>query len=156
MSRVTTDLTVRKTVTVPLPLHEAFDLFTAGISTWWPTQTHGIHDEIERVVVDPREAEVYEVAADGRRTRWAAVRAYDRPHRLLLEWHVNTPAPPYTEVEIRFTADGDGTRVDLEHRGWERLAGRGAERAASYEGGWAAVLSRFTDAASRPISLLHE
>ena len=32
-----------------------------------------------------------------------------------------------TEVEVRFTPDGDGTRVDLEHRNWERGRGRSCD-----------------------------
>ena len=46
---------------------------------------------------------------------------------------------------MRFTADGSGTRVDLEHRHWERLGAAGAEARASYggENGWEMVIGRY-------------
>jgi uncharacterized protein YndB with AHSA1/START domain len=49
-------------------------------------------------------------------------------------------------VEVRFTPEDGGTRVDLEHRGWER-AGAAAEKAApQYGGGWDLVLARYAAA----------
>jgi uncharacterized protein YndB with AHSA1/START domain len=47
---------------------------------------------------------------------------------------------------MRFTPEGDGTRFDFEHRGWEIL-GDDAERAAGqYSGGWVGVLGRYEQA----------
>ena len=54
------------------------------------------------------------------------------------------------EVEVRFTPDGSGTSVDLEHRGWARLGADAAEARRSYEGGWRAVLgTHFAQACQR-------
>ena len=50
---------------------------------------------------------------------------------------------------MRFTSQGDGTLVELEHRGWERL-GDWAEKVRplyASEGGWTMVLGRFRTAA---------
>jgi hypothetical protein len=47
---------------------------------------------------------------------------------------------------VRFTADGDGTRVDLEHRGWERAGAAAANVAPRYSGGWDLVLARYAAA----------
>ncbi len=147
MQVVTNDLTVRKQVTVPLSQQQAFALFTERIGEWWPTRTHALAEDAS-VVFEPRHGgAVYEVAPDGTRAEWARVTAYDPPRRFVLEWRVSTPSPPYTEVEVRFAADGDATRVELEHRGWERLAERGHERAASYDTGWDAVLGHYVAAA---------
>ena len=52
---------------------------------------------------------------------------------------------------MRFTPEGDGTRVDLEHRGWERYpAELGPDTRASYASadGWERVLSTYVAAAS--------
>jgi hypothetical protein len=54
-----------------------------------------------------------------------------------------------TEVEVTFTADGDGTRVDLEHRDLERM-GEKAEamrETVSGPGGWPALLQLFANEA---------
>ena len=51
---------------------------------------------------------------------------------------------------MRFTPEGGGTRVDLEHRGWERLGADADETRASYgsENGWNMVMERYAAAAS--------
>ena len=59
---------------------------------------------------------------------------------LTIAWKVDPEAAAPTEVEVRFTPDGDGTRVVLEHRHWERL-GEGAAGAGRYDGGWVMVLA---------------
>ena len=42
-----------------------------------------------------------------------------------------------TELEVRFSRGGDGTRVDLEHRGWEIFGGaRAQETRDNYDNGW--------------------
>ena len=75
---------------------------------------------------------------------WGRVLAWDPPNVLTLEWSVNqTDDEPPTELEVRFTAEGDGTRVDLEHRGWERLSVNGDERRADYDNGWPGVLDAY-------------
>ena len=48
---------------------------------------------------------------------------------------------------VRFTAEGDGTRVDVRHYGWEKLAERIDEVVASYDEGWDAVIARYVEAA---------
>jgi uncharacterized protein YndB with AHSA1/START domain len=57
-----------------------------------------------------------------------------------MSWHPGRPLAVAQEVEVRFTPEGDGTRVDLEHRGWETLGVEAADARASYEGGWRTVL----------------
>jgi hypothetical protein len=37
----------------------------------------------------------------------------------------------------------DHTRVELEHRGWERLGAQGRESRAGYDSGWPGVLESF-------------
>jgi hypothetical protein len=44
---------------------------------------------------------------------------------------------------VRFAPEGEGTRVELEHRGWEKS---GAGERSSYDGGWEYVLRKFAEA----------
>jgi len=76
------------------------------------------------------------------------VLAWEPPARFVIDWHVN-PTSPSTELEVRFVPEGEGTRVELEHRGWEAYGDEGADRAASYNSGWDLVLKPFIAAASR-------
>ncbi len=50
-------------------------------------------------------------------------------------------------VQWYLVPDGAGTRVELEHRGFERLGERGEVARASYDGGWPTVLGRFVEQA---------
>jgi uncharacterized protein YndB with AHSA1/START domain len=136
------DVPVRMTVTVERPPLEAFHVFTSGIARWWPLRSHSVaRAHAVSCVIEPRTGgAVYEVQDDGQRHAWGRVLAWDPPERLLLSWHPGRPAAVAQEVEVRFTAEGSGTRVDLEHRGWARLGADAAEARRSYEGGWQVVL----------------
>jgi uncharacterized protein YndB with AHSA1/START domain len=72
------------------------------------------------------------------------------PTRFVLAWKPNDSSRPPTEVEVRFTPEGGGTLVELEHRGWERLGEIAAEARQTYGGGWVRVLSRFRDVVDAP------
>ena len=134
---------IRKAVTVPLPVEKAFNLFTSGIDTWWPYESHSIGGEkTESAVFDVDAKRVYERHADGSEHDWADIVAWEPPSRFLLNWRVN-PARPGTELEVRFTPEGDATRVELEHRGWENC---GPEDRSSYDAGWDVVLGKLVDA----------
>ena len=149
MSASTTDLTIRKSVSIPLDVDGAFELFTAGIANWWPTATHSIHGgAVAEVVLEERAGgELYERSASGEKAHWATVLEWEPPHRLVLEWRVN-PTSPATEVTVRFAAEDGGTRVDLEHGGWERFAETAASDAGDYDVGWDVVLGRYAGAAA--------
>ena len=136
---------VRKTVRVERPAAEAFRLFTDEIARWWPVRGHSVAEErAETVVFEPREGgRVYERRDDGTISYWAEVVAWEPPHRFVLAWQPNPDAPAPTEVEVAFTPEGDGTRVDLEHRGWERLGERAELARTEYETGWDGVLGLY-------------
>ena len=52
------------------------------------------------------------------------VLAWEPGRRLLFEWRQRNFKPgEVTEVEIRFEPFGVGTRVTLEHRGWDVIGG---------------------------------
>ena len=91
--------------------------------------------------------EVYEQRGEERH-HWGFVTVWEPPHRFVLDWKVNPDWTAPTEVEITFTPEGGGTRVDLEHRGWERLTEGAPEFRASYNDGWVPVLDRFGQAAN--------
>ena len=132
---------VRKSVTVDCAVEEAFRVFTADATSWWPVATHSIRGEISEVVFEPHVGgEVYEIAESGERGHWATVLEWDPPHRLVLAWNILRREGELTEVEVRFSPQDGGTRVELEHRGWDGVAESAPEKRASYDTGWDAVL----------------
>jgi uncharacterized protein YndB with AHSA1/START domain len=135
---------INKTVVVPLPVEKAFQLFTDGIGTWWPFESHSIEgDKVENAVFDTEAGRLYERTADGTTHDWGLITAWEPPHRFELDWVVN-PERRGSVVEVRFAAEGEGTRVDLEHRGWEHS---GPEERTGYDGGWEYVLGKFVGSA---------
>lgn len=135
-----------KTRTVGCDPERAFTVFTREVGTWWPTETHALHPgEVERVVWEEHVGgAVYEIATSGARGSWATVLTWEPPHRLVIAWQVN-PERLGTEMEVRFTAVEGGTRVDVEHRGFERVADGEAMRT-GYDTGWELVLARYAGA----------
>ena len=139
---------VRKTVTVDCSVEEAFRIFTADALSWWPVESHSIHQAVKEIVFEPREGgEVYEVSEAGERSHWATVLEWEPPNRLVLAWNILRAEEEGTEVEVRFLEEVEGTRVELEHRGWERLAENGAGKRDDYDTGWDFVLGKYVDRA---------
>ena len=135
MSEQATSEAIRKSVSVQTPVDEAFRVFTERFSDWWPVGGYSLGGErTERAMLEPREGgRIYEVQSGGEEVEWGRVLAYVPPERVVLAWGLNG-----SEIEVRFRADGEGTRVDLEHRGWERLEDR--QQRDSYDAGWDEIL----------------
>lgn len=139
---------VRKSVTVARPQQQAFETFTAGIGRWWPLRTHSIGEERAcSCTIEPRVGgDVYEVDDQGARSPWGRVLAWEPPRRFVMTWHPGRAPDTAQEVEVRFVPDGTGTRVELEHRGWQTLGDRARATRDGYESGWLAVLDRYVAA----------
>ena len=148
MEPVRTEVTVRRSV------DEAFRVFTEEIGAWWPLETHAMDERRSTGAVFEPEVggRIYEVHEDGTEGVWGRVRTWDPPRRVVFSWKPNTNSRPPTEVEVRFEPAGDGTRVEVVHRGWEHLGPDAADVRASYgsAGGWPLVIGRFAAAADRP------
>ena len=142
MSTMTTEA-IRKTVLVDFTPAEAFELFTARIASWWPVGTHSYGgDNVTDVVLEPQVGgRLYEVTDAGEQD-WAHVREWDPPNGFRLEWLIGEANG--TEVEVRFSPEGPGARVELEHRGFGPTESRG-----HYENGWEAVLAPYVEAGTR-------
>jgi len=128
---------IRKTVLVDVVPERAFELFTAGIASWWPTDSHSYDgDRVTDVVLEPRAGgRVYEVTEDGEQ-EWARVAEWEPPARFVLDWLIGDANG--SVVTVTFAAEGPGTRVELVHDGFGASDPR--ER---YESGWDVVLAPF-------------
>ena len=142
MSTVAIDA-IRKTVLVDFAPAEAFELFTTRIASWWPVGTHSYGgDDVTDVVLEPRVGgRLYEVTATGEQD-WGSVLAWEPPDRVVLDWQIGEARG--SEVEVRFSPEGPGTRVELEHRGFGATDPR--DRHAS---GGDVVLAPFVEQATR-------
>lgn len=143
---------VRRAVDVRCAPAAAFRLFTDGIDGWWPLATHSVGQaNATGCVFEGRlGGRIYETRDEGAPRLWGTVTAWEPPHRIVFSWHPGRDASTAQEVELRFTDTGGGTRVELEHRGWEVLGERAAEIRNGYESGWAGVLALFAGSCDRP------
>jgi len=127
------EIVVVKTVLVNAPLAVAFEVFIG--QAWWPVDTHHLAEPHgSEVVLEPFPGgRWYERATDGTETDWGTVLAWQPPYRLLLTWQVSAQwtfeedPGRGSQIEVTFTPEGDGTRVELTHRHLERY-GPEAER----------------------------
>ena len=142
---------VRVSVTVRRPQAEVFRTFTHAMGSWWPLATHSIAADtfegkvsVLKLVFEGRVGgRIYERMSDGREGDWGMVLVWDPPARVIFSWKPTLKPDAPTEVEVRFVPEGSETRVELEHRGWERLGDAGRELRRGYETGWPGVLARF-------------
>ena len=130
------------------PSH-AFETWTAQTSGWWPA-THTVSTEPGlRIEFEGRlGGRIFERTGSGAEFDWGEVTAWEPPHRLVYTWHLRVDRADATEVEVRFVelpgADGRArTRVEIEHRGWERLGSRGVARRDANRAGWNGLLPHF-------------
>jgi hypothetical protein len=145
MNQATTVTSIQRSVSLKCSVEHAFAVFTERTAEWWPLRTHSIgEDEALDVRMEPHEGgHVYEVMRDGTEAYWATVRVWDPPSHLVLDWMVNPASPGPTRIDVRFTPEEAGCRVDLEHSGWEIYGERALEMRGSYGDGWAKVMSLF-------------
>jgi len=79
------------------------------------------------------------------------VRVWEPGRRFVVTWEISAdwkpdPRPAFTsEVEVRFAAEAGGrTRVELEHRNFERMGAEGgAKMRGEVDGGWPGLLESY-------------
>ena len=136
---------IEKTIEVGCDADRAFEIFTTEINRWWPLDAHSVSamdgKAAQSILLDPKVGgALTEISHDGQQHRWGTVKAWEPAKRLVLAWHINTPVSEATEVELTFTPLGDNlSRVDLTHRGWEKLGDRASSMREGYNSGWVNV-----------------
>lgn len=149
---MSTDTVVCREVVVNASIDKAFAAFTERFGDFKPPEHNLLGSPIARTTFDAYVGgNIYDVAEDGSECRWARVLVYEPPDRVVFSWDIS----PYwqiqgdpshaSEVEVRFIADGDRTKVELEHRnldrhgeGWE-----GVREGVDNDAGWPLYLSRY-------------
>ena len=103
----------------------AFEAFTADIGTWWrPNPIFAFTPRDPGVLsFEPGEGgRLIETRAGGKVFEIGKVRAWSPPDRLVFGWRqASFAAGQDTEVEIRFEAVGEETRITVEHTGWDSV-----------------------------------
>jgi uncharacterized protein YciI len=151
------ETSVHAGITVPVAPAEAFELFTAGIDSWWPRGGYSIGPtRLHQAVLEPHEGgRWFERGADDSEHDWGRVAHWQPPRRVVLSWQIsaewNSDPTLETEVDVGFADLGDGrTRVHLEHRHLDRYGDRHGEMLAAHSSpeGWQGLLGAYAAAAA--------
>jgi uncharacterized protein YndB with AHSA1/START domain len=136
---------LRMSFDVDCPVDHAFDVWTRRTSSWWPPSHTVTGEQGLQVVFEGRNGgRIFERTVAGQEVEWGEITAWEPPRRLCYLWHIRTDRADATEVEIRFSERGEtATRIDIEHRGWERLGARGPGWRDTNRSGWNGVLPYF-------------
>lgn len=123
----------------------AFWVWTSKIGLWWPADhTVTCRTDANVVLQGSVGGRIYERTPDGAEYDWGEVTVWEPPARLVYLWHLRRDRSDATEVEIRFFARGtEATRIEIEHRGWERLGGVADQWRDQNRAGWDSLLPHF-------------
>ena len=154
---------VRKSIRVEAPIDRAFSVFVEQMETWWPATHHIGNTPFQTIFVEPRiGGRWYERNVAGAECEWGTVLKWDPPNLVCFSWHVGPghDSPDWkfdpdmsraSEVEIRFTAEGSATLVELEHSKLERHGEGYLQLRALIDGpgAWEGILAEFAKAFHR-------
>jgi Activator of Hsp90 ATPase homolog 1-like protein len=142
---------LRLSFDVDCSAEHAFTVWTSGIGTWWPAD-HTVtgQDDLDVVMQGGVGGRIFERTRDGAEQEWGEVTVWSPPTRLAYLWHLRRDRADATEVEIRFVPrDGGATRIEIEHRGWERLGSGARDWRNRNQAGWDTLLPHFQAAIAK-------
>jgi Activator of Hsp90 ATPase homolog 1-like protein len=147
---------IHKSVTVPWPQERAFTRFTADLGTWWPYHGYSVGQrKVARCIFEGRVGgQIYEEWKDGTRHVWGTVTVWEPHSRAAFSWHPGRAPDRAQNIEVRFTPEGNRTRLDLTHRGWEHYGADAAKARRGYPVGWTHVLNCWADRPHHPMNLV--
>lgn len=131
-------MVIRKSIKVERLPAESFRVFCEEMGEWWP----GGYGKDTKVFLEGRVGGRYfERSSDGKESEIGRVTAYQPPTLVAFTFKAPSWSVP-TQVTVRFLAEGSGTRIELEHSGWEQDE-KLSEGRKSYESGWDFVLGEY-------------
>jgi uncharacterized protein YndB with AHSA1/START domain len=131
-------MTIHKSIRVERSPETAFKVFCFDMSRWWPG---GFGKDTKVYLEGQVGGRFYEMDPDGVEIALGQVTSYEPPSRVAFtfrgpSWNAGTL------VEVRFVPEGSGTRVELDHSGWEQDA-KLREIHKNFVTGWDFVLGRY-------------
>jgi uncharacterized protein YndB with AHSA1/START domain len=106
-----------------------FDAFVEDIALWWRPNPLFSFTPRSPGVMAFEDGRLVERLASGKVFEIGRVSVWERGARLVFGWRQASFAPGVeTEVEVRFEAIDAGTRVTVEHRGWDAVPAESVAR----------------------------
>ena len=143
---------VVKTLHVGLVPQAAFELFTARIAEWWPTESHSVSSQDGKasrslLMIPGVGGTLVEIAHDGTSHIWGEIKEWSPGQAFAMSWHPGRTDGVETHLSVTFEAKDGGTLLKLTHSNWEALGASAAKTRDGYDGGWNGVLERLDQVA---------
>ena len=106
------------TVSVPVPIDQAFEGFTDYIHLWWPVNVYSHFGPGSHVSFS--QGQLLEESEEGEQHLWGAVVDLDVPARIVLDFSLGMESAAPTKLAFEFADSGTGTAVTVRHGGWAR------------------------------------
>ncbi|MEO5952813.1 MAG: hypothetical protein ABIQ44_10135, partial [Chloroflexia bacterium] len=121
-----------------------FRTWTERIDAWWP-QSHRPSGDAGAVVglEGYEDGRIFERTSEGVEHVWGKVIAWEPTWHFGYDWYLGSGVEQPTRVDVVFRADGDGTRVEVTHRGPELVGEIWTRNVARYVASWDVVLSAY-------------
>lgn len=142
---------------VPTTAEHAFTIFTLHLADWWVREyTWSGPDALVDIGLEAGEdGMAYEIGPHGFRADWGRVLVWNPPNRLVFTWQIGPDRAPVpdpaqaSEVEVQFRPERrDRTRVEVEHRHFDRHGSDAEGYREALTAGWHELLSRYAAAVS--------
>lgn len=143
---------------VPVTVHEAFDIFTKELNSWWPKEYTWAGDALESIEIVPcKNGRCFERGPHGFECDWGRVLIWDPPNRIMFTWQIDPNRSPQpnpekvSEIEVLFEQkDGNETQITFIHRNFEKHGNNAQSyrEALSSPQGWPYILNNFKEAVS--------
>lgn len=142
----------------PASAERAFAVFTGSLTDWWVREyTWSGPDALAELGVEPRAGGMlYEIGPYGFRSDFGRVLTWDPPRRLVFTWQIGPDRVPVpdparaSEVEVLFLPEGpDRTRVEVEHRNFDRHGEAAEGYREALTAGWHELLRRYLATVAR-------
>ncbi|MFM9938165.1 MAG: SRPBCC domain-containing protein [Hyphomicrobiaceae bacterium] len=127
-------------VLLDMELPKAFTFVTDRIDAWWPIERRHTGDRSSHIFL-LASGRFFERAGDGREVELGKVTHWNEPHSIVLDFYIATGPDHPTEVEMRFEAEGQQTRLTVIHRARPESAHLWDERSPRYAASWSIVLA---------------
>jgi len=160
MNRTIQIAPVRKSVVVDATPAEAFEFFTAQVNRWWPKEHHLGSTPVVGSLIEPFVGgRWYSIHEGGEEVTVGHVRVWEPGARFVVGWEISGDWKPdarvelSSEVEVLFIAEAQGrTRVELEHRNFERMESGGQAMRDGVDQGWPGILETYATMCSQGAS----
>ncbi|MEV6366307.1 ATPase [Micromonospora sp. WP24] len=143
---------LRCSLLISAPTERAFAVFAGALTDWWVREyTWSGPEALSELGMEPwAGGMLYEIGPYGFRADWGRVLTWDPPRRLVFTWQIGPDRVPVpdparaSEVEVVFLTEApEQTRVELEHRHFDRHGEAAEGYRQALTAGWHELLSRY-------------